>query len=255
MKRSFLAAVLLFVVVLSASAAYCSVMDRDTIRLGTESTYPPFEYRNDKNEIVGYDIDVAKAIAESIGKKIEVVDMAFDALIPALLTGKIDLVAAGMTNTEERRKKVDFSDVYYDVENAFVVKAGTAPASTLQAFKGKIAAVQIGTVQDTYITGTGLPSEVKRFQKNDDALMEVMLGRADFSVLNLTVANSFLRKNKAFEGKLQISFRNNIYTKGEGIALALPKGDEGFLKAVNGAIQAMKKNGRFAELKKKYEMD
>ncbi|GAB1399828.1 transporter substrate-binding domain-containing protein [Aminivibrio sp.] len=237
------------------AAMAASVMEKDVLLVGTEATYPPFEYRNEKNEILGYDIDVVKAIGEHLGKKIEIVDMAFDGLIPSLMTGKIDLVAAGMTNTEERKKKVDFSAVYYDIENAFVVRSDDDSLSKLEDLKGKIATVQMGTAQDTFITKTELPKEIKRFQKNDDALMEITLGRGDFCVLNLTVANAYLRNNKDFGDKLKIGFRNFINREGEGIALALPKGDEAFLKALNGAIETMKNNGELAALKKKYLID
>lgn len=231
------------------------VLDKDVILVGTEATYPPFEYRNEKNEVVGYDIDVVEAIAKHLGKKVEIVDMSFDGLIPALITGKVDLVAAGMTNTEERRKKVNFSSVYYDIENAFVVRADDSSITKLDDLKGKIATVQIGTAQDTFITNTGLPAEIKRFQKNDDALMEIKVGRGDFCVVNLTVANAFLRNNKTFEEDLKIGFRNKIHREGEGIALGLPKGDEALLNAVNGAIETMKNNGEFDSIKKKYQMD
>ncbi len=91
---------------------------------------------------------------------------------------------------------MDFSDVYYDIENAFVVRGNDGSIATLDDLRGKIATVQIGTAQDTFITGNGPSREIKRFQKNDDALMEVKVGRGDFSVLNLTVANAFLRNNK-----------------------------------------------------------
>mgnify|MGYP001112606926 FL=1 len=231
------------------------VLDKDVILVGTEATYPPFEYRNEKNEVVGYDIDVVEAIAKHLGKKVEIVDMSFDGLIPALMTGKVDLVAAGMTNTEERRKKVNFSSVYYDIENAFVVRADDSSIMKLDDLKGKIATVQIGTAQDTFITNTGLPAEIKRFQKNDDALMEIKVGRGDFCVVNLTVANAFLRNNKTFEEDLKIGFRNKIHREGEGIALGLPKGDDALLNAVNGAIETMKNNGEFDSIKKKYQMD
>jgi len=231
------------------------VLDKDVILVGTEATYPPFEYRNEKNQVVGYDIDVVEAIAKHLGKKVEIVDMSFDGLIPALMTGKVDLVAAGMTNTEERRKKVNFSSVYYDIENAFVVRADDSSIMKLDDLKGKIATVQIGTAQDTFITNTGLPAEIKRFQKNDDALMEIKVGRGDFCVVNLTVANAFLRNNKTFEEDLKIGFRNKIHREGEGIALGLPKGDDALLNAVNGAIETMKNNGEFDSIKKKYQMD
>ncbi|MDD2207312.1 MAG: transporter substrate-binding domain-containing protein [Aminobacterium sp.] len=254
-SKIFILSVAISLMVAAPSIAAQSVMDSDVIRVGTEATYPPFEYRNEKNEITGYDIDVVKALGAHLGKKVELVDMAFDGLIPALLTGKIDMIAAGMTNTEERRKKVDFSDVYYEIENAFVTKADDASISKIEDFAGKVATVQIGTAQDTFITNTKLPKEIKRFQKNDDALREVLLERADFCVVNLTVANAYLRNNEVFGGKLKIAFRNFIHKQGEGIALAIPKGDVHLKEAINEAMDEMKKSGKLLELKKKYQMD
>jgi len=122
-----------------------SVMDGDLIRIGTEATYPPFEYRNDKNEVVGYEIEIATAIGEHLGKRVEIVDMAFDGLIAALLTGKIDMVAAGMINTEERRKKVDFSDVYFEIEDVVVVRSDDDSIKSLDDLAGKTGTVQMGT--------------------------------------------------------------------------------------------------------------
>ena len=253
--RSVLLLTVLFFGAIFAQTAAAGVMDGDVIRIGTEATYPPFEFRNEKNEIVGYEIDIALEVAEILGKKVELVDMAFDGLIPALLTNKVDLLAAGMTNTEERRKKVGFSTVYYDIENAFVVRSDDDSMTGLDDLKGKIATVQMGTAQDLFISGTGLPAEIKRFQKNDDALMELKFGRGDFSVLNLTVAGAYLRDNENFSASLKIAFRNKVHQEGEGIAMAVPKEDEAFLKAVNDALSSMKERGRFEELKKKYGMD
>ncbi len=254
MKRLFALLVISFVL-LGAGAAFAgSVMDKDVIRVGTEATYPPFEYRNKDNEVVGYDIDIANLIGEKIGKKVEIVDMAFDGLIPALMTGKIDMVAAGMTNTAERKKKVNFSSVYYNIENAFVVLADDESIKGIDDLDGKVATVQIATAQDTFITKVGTPKEIKRFQKNDDALRELLLGRGDFTVINYTVAKSFLNNSEAFKGKLKIGFRNFINKPGEGIALGLPKGDEAFQKAVNEALADMEKSGELTKLKDNYQI-
>ncbi len=232
-----------------------TVMEKDVIRVGTEATYPPFEFRNENNEITGFDMDLVRLLGEKMDKEIEIVDMAFDGLVPALMTGKIDMVAAGMTNTEKRKEKVSFSDVYFHIENAFVTKTDDESMKNIEDLKGKIATVQIGTAQDTFITELGTPSEIKRFQKNDDALREVMLGRADFCVINLTVANAFLRNNDTFQGELKIAVRNFINEPDEGIALAVPKGDAEFLDAVNTALTEIKESGELQELKVKYQID
>lgn len=255
MKRLIYLLVISVVIFGAGSAFAGSVMDKDVIRVGTEATYPPFEFRNQDNEMTGFDIELVQAIGEHMEKDVELVDMSFDGLIPALMTGKIDMVAAGMTNTEKRKEKVGFSDVYYHIENAFVTKADDDSIKELKDLSGKVATVQIGTAQDSFITELGTAASVKRFQKNDDALREVMLGRGDFTVINLTVANSFLRNSEAFKGKLKIALRNFINEPDEGIALAVPKGDDLFLSAVNRALAEIEASGELQELKVKYQID
>lgn len=92
------------------------------IIMGTNAAFEPFEYRDDANEIVGFDVDLAKYISAEIGMTLEISDMDFDALIPALQTGKIDFIAAGMTATDERRQNVDFTDDYYESTQAIIVQ-------------------------------------------------------------------------------------------------------------------------------------
>ena len=104
---------LLFVSILGASCALAaSALDKDTLIAGTESTYPPYESRNSAGQLEGFDIELTEIVAARLGKKVQWVDMPFDSLIPSLMTGKIDLVAAGMSATEERAKRVNFSEPY-----------------------------------------------------------------------------------------------------------------------------------------------
>ncbi|MCR4579896.1 MAG: transporter substrate-binding domain-containing protein [Treponema sp.] len=91
------------------------------VKLGTNAAFPPFEYVNGK-EIVGFDISMGQRIAAKAEASLEVVDMAFDSLIPALQSGTIDFIAAGMSVTEERKKNVDFSDEYFQSEQVIIVK-------------------------------------------------------------------------------------------------------------------------------------
>ncbi len=93
-----------------------------TLIVGTNAEFEPFEYRNDKNEIVGFDMDLMKYIGAELKMEIQIEDMNFDALIAALQTGKIDVIAAGMTNTEERRENVNFSQDYYESTQAIIVR-------------------------------------------------------------------------------------------------------------------------------------
>ena len=91
------------------------------VKLGTNAAFPPFEYVEGKN-IVGFDISMGQKIAKNAGLKLEVVDMAFDSLIPALQSGTIDFIAAGMSVNEERKKNVDFSETYFESEQVIIVR-------------------------------------------------------------------------------------------------------------------------------------
>jgi polar amino acid transport system substrate-binding protein len=105
-----------------AIPANIALSGSNTVKLGTKAAFPPFEYVDGK-DIVGFDITMGQKIAKDYGTKLEVVDMAFDSLIPALQSGTIDFIAAGMSVTEERKKNVDFSDPYFASEQVIIVRA------------------------------------------------------------------------------------------------------------------------------------
>lgn len=241
-RKSLLAAL---VALFAVSAAFAGVMDKDVVRVGTESTYPPYEFRDKDNNLKGLDIDLAEYILGKLDKQVEWVDMPFDSLIPALLSGKIDIIAAGMSATPERAKRVAFSDPYEISLSSFIAAADREDMKVLDDMKGKTVAVQLGTVQDTYVTSLGGVT-VKRFQKFDDCVREVVLGRADATLMDRPVALEFL-KAKDFEGKLKVAFDQEI--TGAGKAMAIRLDDEAFLDAVNGVLTDMKESGKLDELR------
>ncbi len=242
MKKTVL---VLLVIVLAATAGWADVMAKDVILVGTESTYPPYEFRDEKNNLKGFDIDLMEAIAAKIGKKLEWVDMPFDSLIPALLAKKIDIVAAGMSATEERAKKVSFSKNYEVSMSAFVVKADNDSMKTIPDMKGKTVAVQLGTVQETYSQSLE-DVEVKSFQKFDDCVREVILGRVDATLMDIPVAKSYV-EHKDFTGKIKIAFDQEI--TGSGKALAMNLKDVAFNEAVNSALAELEKSGELEKMK------
>ena len=115
-----------------------AIKDKGVLVLGTSADYPPFEFHievDGKDTIVGFDIDIAKKIAENIGVELEIVDMKFEGLLPALTAGKIDLIVSGMTPTDERKQSVDFSLTYYDArQTMLVLTENVGTLNTLEAF-------------------------------------------------------------------------------------------------------------------------
>ena len=231
-----ISALLLFSFAFASCAFGASALDKDTLIAGTESTYPPYESRNAKGELEGFDIELAETIAAKLGKKLQWIDMPFDSLIPSLMSGKIDLVAAGMSATEERAKRVNFSAPY---EN---------PPKNTDEIAGKIVAVQIGTVQETFARSLG-NVEVKTFQKFDDCVREVVLGRAAATRMDIPVAKKFVEA-KDFKGKVVVAFNKQI--TGADKAVAMPKKDAALTEAVSKVIEEMNKSGELEALRNKW---
>ena len=225
-----------------------SVMEKDTVIIGTSGSYPPFEFHDKTGALVGFDIDLANEVVARLGKKAEWVDMAFDGVIPSLLTGKIDMIAACLSITEERSKKVAYSTPYMVSLSAFVLNKDSGEMATLEDLKGKTVAVQLGTTQDVYISEVEGVT-VKQFPKLNDAVREVTLKRADASLMDETVAGTYINSEE-FKGQLKKSF--TVELKGAKQALAVSQNDPAFLEAVNKIVVQLQEEGFISELHKKW---
>ena len=164
-----------------------------TLIMGTNATFPPYEYY-EGDEIVGIDVEIAQAIGEKLGMEVTVEDMEFDALIPALASNKVDIVAAGMTVTPERQESVNFTDTYATAAQVIIVKQGSDIASS-EDLNGKILGVQMGT------TGDSLASEiegaqVERFNKYFEAIQSVLQGKIDAVIIDSAPAKAFAEKDE-----------------------------------------------------------
>jgi len=244
-------AALVFVSLAVSPALAASVMSKSTIIVGTEGTYPPFEFYDENGVLTGFDIELAVMIGEKIGRGIEVVDMAFDGLIPALVTNKIDMIAAALNATAERLRVVDFSDVYQIADASVLVKTGDTSMSSMQDLAGKTIGVQLGTTEDYFLTNANLGAEVKRYQRVNDAVREVLLDRLDGVLMDTPVANDYMKSSR-FEGFVEVAFKELINSPEEGFALALRKNDPAFLDALNDALRELDASGELDALKDKY---
>ena len=237
----------------AAPPALASVLDKNVIMVGTEGTYPPFEYYDENNVLTGFDIEMMALIGEKIGREIQFVDMAFDGLIPALITSKIDLIAAAMNATPERNRVVDFSDVYQIADSAVLVNANDKSMSSPADLNGKNIGVQLGTTEDLFLSDANLGANIRRYQKVNDAVRELILGRIDGVLIDTPVANGFLESDR-FEGFLEIAFKEMINDDEEGFSLALRKNDAAFLEALNNALRELNESGELGALKDKYRL-
>lgn len=150
------------------------------IRIGVEGAYPPFSWINPQGKLEGFDIDIAYALCAKIGAECELVLQDWDGMIPALLAKKFDAIVASMSITEERKKKVDFTDKYYQTPARFVRKKGSGIEITREGLKGKKIGVQRATIHDNYLTDNyGDTVEIVRYGTQDEANLDMIAGRLD----------------------------------------------------------------------------
>ena len=237
----------------SSPAPAASVLDKSVIIVGTEGTYPPFQYYDENNVLTGFDVEMVYLIGEKLGREIEFVDMAFDGLIPALITNRIDMIAAAMNATAERSRVVDFSDVYQAADSALLVRTGDRSMNSPADMNGRAIGVQLGTTEDIFLTDSGFGADIRRYQRVNDAVRELLLDRIDGVLLDTPVANGYLESDR-FEGYLEIAFKEMINDEDEGFSLAMRKNDGAFLEAVNNALRELNQSSELGALKDKYRL-
>lgn len=216
----------------------------NVIIMGTNAEFEPFEYR-DGLEITGFDVEIAKKVAEKLGKELVVEDMAFDALILALNSDKVDFIAAGMTATDERKTQVDFSDAYFSSQQMIIVKADNTTITTAEDLVGKKVGVQLGTTGDLFVSGTEGIAEVAQFQAGTQAIMDLKNGKIDAVVIDAEPAK------KMIEGQSDLKLLDAPFVE-EEYAIAVKKGDNEVLNAINETLADIKADGTYDEIYAKY---
>lgn len=251
MKLKKLVSVLLAVACVASLAACGSKEDKDggdskdskdTLVMATNAEFPPYEFR-EGDKVVGIDAEVAQAIADKLGMKLKIEDMAFDSIIPAVTSGKADFGAAGLTVTEERKENVDFTDTYAKATQVIMVKEDSDVAGP-DDLEGKKIGVQLGTTGDIY-AGDIKDAEVERYNKGFEAVQALQQDKIDAVVIDGEPAKEFV---KEAEG---IKILDEAFTE-EEYALAVDKGNDDLLKKINDALNELKDNGKLDEIVAKY---
>ncbi|MGB3491220.1 MAG: transporter substrate-binding domain-containing protein [Elainellaceae cyanobacterium] len=192
--------------------------------MATSADYPPYEFYETatgegEGEPIGFDIDIAKYITEQLGYELEIQDMDFNGIIPALQAGRVDFAMAGMTPTEERKESVDFSQSYYDAKNTIVALAG-AGFESYEDLSGKTVGVQLGSIQENEAkeqaeTIEGITIEPRN--RVSELVQEIKAGRLDAAIVEDTVAKGYIANNSDLEFV-------TLETDGaSGSAIAFPK--------------------------------
>ena len=221
----------------------------ETLIMATNATFPPYEYY-EGDAIVGIDVEIGEAIAEKLGMEFKIEDMEFDAIIPAVTSGKASCGIAGMTPTEERLMSVDFSVPYTQGVQVIIVKEGSAITTADDLFAegaSHVIGVQTGTTGDLYSTwdleDAGLAT-VERFSKGADAVLALTQGKVDCVVIDNEPAKEFVAAN---EGLMILETEYAV----EEYAICFPK-DSDLTEVVNAALEELIADGTVQSIIDKY---
>lgn len=217
------------------------IKNKGKLIMGTSADYPPFEFHkmiDGEDTIVGFDIEIAKHIADELGVELEIKDMEFDKLLGGLSTGMLDMVIAGMNPDPER--EANFTDIYYEANLSVLVnKEDESKITTLEDLEGKSIGVQIGTTQEEIAQEKIKDADVKSLSTNPDIVMNLKTKKIDCALMEAPVAESFAKVNE----DIVVVEGLNIDTDANGVAIAVKKGNDELTEKLNGILAEAKSKG------------
>ncbi len=240
MKKLLIAAVL--------ATVSASVSAAETIRFGTEASYPPFELVDSNNQIQGFDIDLANALCKEMQATCTFTNQAFDSLIPSLKFKRIDAVISGMDITPERIKQAEFTKPYYDNSALFI--AQKSKVATIDALKGKRVGMQNGTTHQKYLADkhkeiTGVP-----YDSYQNAVLDLKNGRLDAVFGDTAVVNEWLKTNDTLAAVGDKVTDSDYF--GSGLGIAVRKGNTELQGKFDAALEKVKKDGTYQTIYQKW---
>ncbi|UCI07760.1 transporter substrate-binding domain-containing protein [Mesorhizobium sp. B1-1-8] len=244
-----MAAALLF------GVAAMGVAKADPVKIGVAAEpYPPFTSPDASGKWVGWEIDFIDAVCAEEKLDCVITPVAWDGIIPALTTKKIDLIVSSMSITDERKKTIDFSDKYYNTPTAIIGPKDQKFGATPDDLKGKVVGVQVSTVHAVYakkhFTGA---QEIKEYQTQDEANQDLAAGRLDAVQADSIALGEFLKSD---QGKACCDLKGMVAPDdevlGPGVGAGVRKEDTALKEKINAGIKAIRANGKYDEISKKY---
>ncbi len=217
--------------------------------------YPPFASQDASGKWIGWEVEIATALCEAAQLQCELVATAWDGIIPALTTKKIDAIAASMSITEERKKEIDFSDKYYNTPTVIAVAKGSGLKPTPEGLAGKIIGVQVSTVHEAYAKKHFGPTagEIKIYQTQDEANADLAAGRIDATQADSLALDAFVASD---QGKACCEIGGAVADDpdvlGLGVGIGVRKDDTELRDKFSAAIKTIRENGKYEEISKKY---
>ena len=252
MKKVLSLALVLVLALALIAGCGASEEKKDTLVMGTNAAFEPFEFTTTEGlvgEFDGIDVAIAVELAESMGKELVIEDMEFEGLLASVQTGKIDMAVAGMTVNEERLKSVDFSTPYYKATQVMVVAADNEDIKSAADIKeGKKVGVVLGYTGDAIVTDDLAVAEenITRANRGVDVVQDVKNGKLDVVVIDSYTGKALAEKNGLKVIEDAEAFEAEVY------AIAVAKGNEELLNAINAKLEEMLASGKIDEIAQKY---
>ncbi len=224
-----------------------------TVKIGTEGAYPPFNNLTSDGKLVGFDIDIANALCEEMKVKCEFVVQDWDGMIPALIANKFDAVIASMSITEERLKKIDFSEKYYNTPPAIAVPKDSKIGGTMDAdLKGVQLGAQSSTTHSNYAEQKLSGATLKLYPTPDEYKADIMNGRIDAVIDDVVVLSEWIASDAGSCCKILGTLTPDMKINGIGAGVAVRKGETELAKRFSDAIKAIRANGKYKAINDKY---
>jgi polar amino acid transport system substrate-binding protein len=252
MKLFRMFAALMVVAIIAGLLAGCAAPANTAKKFtfASDASWPPMEFMDANKNIVGFDIDLINAIAKDQKFEAEIKNTAWDGIFAGLEGGAYDAILSSVSITEERQKTYDFSDPYFDVNQAIVVRADDNAIKSEQDLAGKKVGAQIGTTGAIYVGDNIKEATLKQYDTADLAIMDLVNKNIDAVAIDTPVAANFALQSEQFKGKLKIV--GEIVTK-EPYAMVVQKGDpKGLLPLFNAGLKNVKASGEYDKLYEKW---
>ncbi|MDP4547315.1 MULTISPECIES: transporter substrate-binding domain-containing protein [unclassified Marinobacter] len=231
-----------------AMAMFASGAQAQDLRIAFDVPYEPFEYKDDNGELTGFEVELASAMCKELEANCEFVIQAWDGMIPGLIARKFDLIMSSMSITEERAKRVLFSEPYYITPGGwFGPESFNTDVTDLEAMKGKTVGVQRGTTMDTYVTENMHSAvTIKRYTTAEDMVLDLEGQRIDVAFVDYPVGEQTILNR---DGYKEVGEPVKL---GEGVGVAMRKRDAKLAKEINAALKTLKENGTYDSIMAKY---
>ena len=239
--------------VLTVAAGTAQAQEWETVRIGVDATYPPFEFTGPDGTIQGFSVEIATALCERMEVTCEFQNQDWEGIIPALMANKFDAIVSSMSITEERKQQIDFTEKYYNTPPAVVVPTDSPLTGiTPEDLAGLTIGTQVSTIHANYVEEVLTDSELRTYPSPDEYKLDLVNGRLDAAVDDVTVISEWLATEDGACCRLLGTITPIPEIHGEGAGIGVRKEDTALRDMFNAALQEIRADGTYKAINDKY---